>query len=260
MARLDDATLVAYVDGELDAAQMHSVARALERDPVAQEKVRLLRLSASLVSAVFRDPAYQAVPSALAASVMAPREPWKTRLRHWRVALPVAASIAAAAMLYGSYSIGLLQGQQTPDFSERLLDEVADYHVVYAREDEHQVEVSAKHQAEIEAWLGERLHRSIAVPDLSKDGLTFEGARLLVVDGEPVAQLVYLPPNQPHHPLALCISFGAPGEEALTSDSRNGVNLALWRRKGYTYVLVGWADRPFLTKLAHQLAPALDAI
>lgn len=260
MARLDDSTLVAYVDGELDATQMHGVAQALERDPVAQEKVRLLRLSASLVSAVFRDPTYQAVPPTLTASIMAPRDAWKTHLRRWRVALPVAASITAAALLYGGYSIGLLQGQQTTDFSERLMDEVADYHVVYAREDEHQVEVPAKRQAEIEAWLGERLHRSITVPDLSKDGLSFEGARLLVVDGEPVAQLIYLPPNEPHHPLGLCISFGAPGEEALTSESRNGVNLALWRRKGYTYVLVGWANRTFLTKLAHQIAPALDAI
>src|SRR5690348_954888 len=149
MARLDDRTLVAYVNGELDAAQTHSVAQALERDPVAQEKVRLLRLSASLVSGVFRDPAYQAVPSSLAASLRAPRDAWKARLRRRRVALPVAASIAAAGLLYGGYSIGVLHGQQTPDFSEQLMDEVADYHVVYAREDEHQVEVPAKRQAEI---------------------------------------------------------------------------------------------------------------
>jgi anti-sigma factor RsiW len=181
-------------------------------------------------------------------------------MRRWRVALPAAASIAAAAILYGGYTIGFSQGQQAPGFSERLLDEVADYHVVYAREDEHQVEVPARQLAQIEAWLGERLHRRIEVPDLSKDGFTFEGARLLVVDGEPVAQLVYLPPDQPHHPLALCISFGAPGEEALNTDSRNGVNLALWRRKGYTYVLVGWAERPFLVQLANQLARKLDTI
>jgi anti-sigma factor RsiW len=257
---LDDSTLVAYVDGELDAAAMHSVARALERDPVAQEKVRLLRQSASLISAVFRDPAYKAVPPGLAAEVMAPRGAWKTRARGWRLALPVAASIAAAAILYGGYSVGFSQRQQTLNFSERLLDEVADYHVIYAREDEHQVEVPAQRLAHIEAWLGARLHRRIQVPDLTKDGLTFEGARLLVVDGEPVAQLVYRPANQPQHPLALCISFGAPGEEAINTDSRNGVNLALWRRNGYTYVLVGWADRPFLIRLANKLAPQLDAI
>jgi anti-sigma factor RsiW len=107
---------------------------------------------------------------------------------------------------------------------------IADYHVVYARESEHQIEVPARRLDHIQAWLGERLHRNLLVPDLSDRGLTFEGARLLVVDGQPVAQLVYSAPDRPHEPLALCISFGASGEGAVRTESRDGVRLALWRR------------------------------
>ena len=56
MTRLDDGTLVAFVEGELDAAAMHRVAEAIKHDPEAAEKVRLLRLSATLVGAAFREP------------------------------------------------------------------------------------------------------------------------------------------------------------------------------------------------------------
>ena len=40
MSELDESTLVAYVDGELDPATTRKVAQAIERDPGAQDKVR----------------------------------------------------------------------------------------------------------------------------------------------------------------------------------------------------------------------------
>jgi anti-sigma factor RsiW len=259
MADLDEKNLVAYVDGELDPATMHKIAEAIERDPEAREKVRLLRLSGSLVQTAFRDPMFRRVSPRLAAAVHADRSTTWATLRRWRFTVPLAASILAAAIFAGGFFVGSDYPSQ-PDFSARLLDEVADYHVVYARESEHQVEVPAQRVAHIQAWLGERLHRRLAVPDLSKRDLTFEGARLLVVDGQPVAQLVYSTPDRPSEPLALCISFGAQGEELLRMDSRDGVRLALWRRNGYTYVLVGWADEKMLKELAADLMPKLDDI
>lgn len=257
MADLDEKDLVAYVDGELDPATTRKMAEAIERDPEAREKVRLLRLSGSLVRGAFRDPKFQRVSPRLAAAVRVDHSSTRSTLGRWRFAVPLAASILAAAIFAGGFLLGGDYRSQ-PDFSERLLDEVADYHVVYARESEHQVEVPAQRLAHIQAWLGERLHRKLSVPDLSKRYLTFEGARLLVVDGQPVAQLVYNAPDRPSEPLALCISFGAPGEEALRMDSREGLHLALWRRNGYTYVLVGWADEKTLKELATDLMPKLD--
>jgi anti-sigma factor RsiW len=254
---LDESTLVAHVDGELDPATTRKVAQAIERDPAAQEKARLLRLSGSLVHSAFRDPAYKRVSPRLAAAVRAASSPTSGRVRARDFIMPLAASILAAAIFAGGFMLGADHPWQ-PDFSDRLLDEVADYHVVYARESEHQVEVPGPRLAHIQAWLGERLHRKLNVPDLSGRGLTFQGARLLVVDGQPVAQLVYGTPDRPREPLALCISFGAAGEEPLRTESRDDVSLALWRRNGYTYVLVGWADKKFLSELAAHLMPKLD--
>ncbi len=258
MSQLDDSILVAYADGELDAASMRSVGEALEHDPSAREKVRQLQLSTTLIRAVFHEPAYQQVSPELAQAISNPQRTWWSRWKAKRFMVPIAASIFAVAIFAGGIMLGGVMPNRPPDFSERLLDEVAEYHVVYARDAEHQVEVPAQQVRHIETWLGGHLYRSLHVPDLSDHGLSFKGARLLVVEGQPVAQLLYVRPDQPQNPLALCISFAAPGESPLRFETRERLNLALWGRKGYTYVLVGWEGKAFLSTLASEVMSDLD--
>jgi anti-sigma factor RsiW len=256
MSDIDDGILMAFVDGELDASARQRVAWAVENDPEAREKVRQLRLSAALIRAAFDDPEYLQVPPA-AMHVLEPVR--QRRIGRRQLALPIAASVLALAFT-GGFAMGARDGEKPADFADHLLDEIADYHLLYARETEHQVEVAAAERAHIETWLGDRLGRSLRVPDLSGHGLAFHGARLLVVDGQPVAQLVYRAPGRPHQPLALCITFGAPGHGAPRSDQRNGLNQLLWRRKGYTYVLVGWEPPSLLAALATELTPQLETV
>jgi len=262
MTRLDDSTLVAFVDGALDAAASHDVAQSLEHDPEAREKVRLLRLSATFVRAAFREPAYLQVSPELTKMIEGRPQVvgGPTRSTARRFAVPLVASIAAAVVLGfgGGFATRGTQPPNPRDFGEHLIDEVADYHVVYAREDEHLVEVPAERRDHIEAWLGDRLQRQLHVPDLSAHDLIFRGARLLVVDDRPVGELVYSRPDRPHRPVALCITFGGPGEEALRTEARDGITLALWRRQGYYYVLAGWMDKTALGRLAAELTPELD--
>jgi len=99
MTHLDDGTLVAFVDGELDAAAMRRVAEAIEHDPDAAEKVRLLRLSATLVRAAFREPRHLQVSSELT-QMMKERPqmtPMAARRVERRFAIAFAASLAAAS-------------------------------------------------------------------------------------------------------------------------------------------------------------------
>jgi anti-sigma factor RsiW len=256
MSDIDDGILMAFVDGELDASARQRVAWAVENDPAAREKVRQLRLSAALVRAAFDDPEYLSVPPDAKRLLEAPR---KLSISRRQLAFPFAASVLALAFT-GGFAMGARDGEKAADFAEHLLDEIADYHVLYARETEHQVEIAASRRADIEHWLGDRLDRSLRVPDLSGRGFTFAGARLLVIDSRPVAQLVYHAPGRPHQPLALCITFGPPGQGAPQADQRNGLNQLLWRRKGYTYVLVGWEPPALLAALAAESAPQLDGV
>jgi anti-sigma factor RsiW len=252
MLKLDDSILVAYVDSELDAAASDAVRLALERDADAQRRVRALRLSASLLRSAFDDPALQAVPADIAQALRRPLG--RDRLRRAARIGAVAASLAGAAAL------GYLGAAVTGEgFDSRLADEIAEYQPIFAQDREHQVELAADRRTEIEAWLGGRLHRRLAVPDLTAYGLAFRGARLLVVEGRPVADLLFVWPDRPDQPLALCIAVGDPGTAKVkTHAAADGLALAGWRRDGYSYVLAGWAEPGFLDRLARSLMPDLD--
>ncbi len=263
MKELDDATLVAFVDGELEPTAMREVAAQVARDPAAEEKVRLLRASATLVRAAFSDPRYQVVPAVLTERLSRPGRgdrAWGDRARRdpgRRRVLGVAAAASVAALLVGlSGGVALHEaGAPPPRSDDGLLADIAEYHVVYARDGGDFGAVPATHTAEIEAYLRKLLHRPVRIPDLTRFGLAFQAARLLVADDRPVAQLLYSRAGQTSRPLGLCIAAGMPERASLRVTRRNGVTLAQWGEGGFTYVLVGW-DRPeMLTRLADHLRP-----
>lgn len=75
MIKLDETTLVAYVDGELDAETAREVEMALARDPGARQTVKALSASAAMVRAAFNDPLHEEVPSRLMAYLTRPEKP-----------------------------------------------------------------------------------------------------------------------------------------------------------------------------------------
>ncbi|HTN10602.1 MAG TPA: hypothetical protein VL154_06460 [Acetobacteraceae bacterium] len=260
MATLDDGTLVAFADGELDATTMRLVADLIARDPAAQEKLRQLRVSAEMVRASFADPAFLAVPRGATEQI---ERHATTRRAITRVSLRWAAAAAMAVGVAG-FGGGLVlnrrSGSDEADFSQQLIDEVAGYHVTYARLDSSFDEIPAGKRTQIAAWLSRILHGPVGVPDMVQAGFTFRGARLLVVDGRPVGQLLYDRPGQPHRPLGLCISAGEPPWQAVRITRRQGITLAAWGQRGFTFVLVGWGDANALTALAAQLHPQIAAL
>lgn len=260
MAALDDATLVAFADGELDATTMRLVADLIARDPAAQEKLRRLRVCGEMVRAAFADPALQVVPRGAARLV---ERHAATRRALAEVSLRWAAAVAlavGAAGFAGGLALSRRSRPAESTFSRHLIDEVAGYHVAYARLASPLDEIPARKGVQIAAWLGRILHGPARVPDMSRAGLAFRGARLLVVDGRPVAQLLYARPGQPEWPLGLCISAGEPHWRAIRIAHRQGVTLAAWGQHGYTFVLVGWAGASTLTTLAAELRPQIDAL
>jgi surface antigen len=69
MARIDDVTLVAYADGELDAETRREVEAALAEDSEARERVRALRESASLLRGALNEFHHSPVPERLVEAV-----------------------------------------------------------------------------------------------------------------------------------------------------------------------------------------------
>lgn len=63
MSRIDDATLIAYVDGELDRVTIEEVEAELARDAALYAKVRQLRESTALLGAAFNHALYGPLPN-----------------------------------------------------------------------------------------------------------------------------------------------------------------------------------------------------
>ena len=249
--------LAAYVDGELDPAQLREIDRLLTGDPQARYKVRRMRETTALLRAACAESHFQDVPDRLMALAekrsMPARAPWLRRM--------MAASVLLICLLGADH---ILDHHVWPDETvatannrQVMLDEIAAYHLVYARQTEHLAEVPAERREHIEAWLGSLLNRTLKVPDLSSQGLKFEGARLLAIDAYPVAQLLW---SREHgDPIAICVTFGAPQRKPLDIEHHRGLNVGVWDENGYTYVVVGALTEDSVRRIAAKVDTDIGA-
>jgi hypothetical protein len=102
---VSDEMLMAYVDGELDAAGAADVRRALQRDPAAARGAEALRMSRSLARDALAQVKSEPVPERLIATVLGSANT-NSAARRWatRAALPLAACIALVAAFVGYWA------------------------------------------------------------------------------------------------------------------------------------------------------------
>jgi len=261
---IPEADLHAYVDGQLDAERTSAIRRYLLAHSDTARRVRDYLDQRDALRVALAHVAMEPIPIQLDLQrLIQQRLAQQHRWSVWRAAAGalLAIGLTTASMTGGWFLRGGIAVpaalEAKASSNDRLLDEIADYHAAYARETIHQVEVPASETAHIESWLGDRLHRRLQVPDLSSRGLEFTGARLLVVDGAPVADLVYHWPGREHQPVALCITFASGPEEAPRLAVRDDIQQISWQHNGYAYVIAGWMNPTTLQELANELMPQL---
>ncbi len=264
ITNLDDATLVAYVDGELDGESVRVVEIALKYDAEARERLGAMRASADLLQACFADFDSEPVPEHLiaAAGRIGPDENIQRRTTpaSWRMALPLAASLAALVVGLGT---GFYGGQhvlgpgptvvaEASTDDNHWLHEMAEYYVVHASDRMRFAELGADSKDYLEQWFGQRLKRSLVIPDLSQSGATFVGGRLMAVGENPAGLLIYRTAEGKN--VGLCITFAwKKGDQARKPVQAEGMNVVYWLRSGYAYTLLGDADPAILDALAERI-------
>ena len=90
----------------------------------------------------------------------------------------------------------------------------------------------------------------VRLPDLKPWGLTLRGARLVVVDGRPAAQLVYVAEDKALGAVTLVISAAKQPDLSRTIERRQDVNLLYWRNQGRA-LYPRWAGR-YRLSLGHR--------
>ncbi|MEO1638752.1 MAG: anti-sigma factor, partial [Pseudomonadota bacterium] len=167
---------------------------------------------------------------------------------------PIWGAIAASLVMLviggiGGYSLKPDAPVQTAGW----LADIADYHAVYASQGRHLVEVGADESDHIETWLGNTIGTPFSIPDLTAFDLTFEGGRLLVANGKPVAQLMYRDPEGTV--VALCLQqSGREADVPFNTQRLNGFDFVSWTANGADYVVIGPPETDDLGEIAAAAA------
>ena len=239
-----DALLVAYADGELDETSMAEVETYLAMTPEAQRTLAIYRETAALLRAAFPESRYARGDVQQDNPLIRPAQKRRgLRLPQYTWAVAAALVMGVIGYAAGAFWPGLVESRR-----DRILDEVAQYHSIYSRETVHLVEVPATQEDHLKAWLGKRVNASLVIPNFNQDGLTFAGGRLVVLDGEPVAELMYTRPTG--LPIALCILYHVGQPSTIAMERRGNLNLATWNDGSHSYFVVGEADPATIQGLA----------
>jgi len=290
MSRHSDDRLVAYLDGQIDAADQAEVEAWLDSDPLARDKLAALAESGDLLRQAYDEVVREPLPDRLIAAARGESGQLAGRVvpfalrrvegaaaprYRWRIALPVAASLfgllagGSAAYLGVEKMLPIGTAGETnasavdaAAANNLWLDNAAgDFKLFASAGDKALLDVPATGDAhEALQKISQSLTQQVRLPDLKPWGLSFEGARLVVADGRPAAQLVYTTDNKAIGSLSLIIGSTKQPDIAPTFDRRQGLNMLYWRHRGRAYVLAGQADVGYLWGIGNDVAWQLDAI
>jgi anti-sigma factor RsiW len=290
--RSDDERLVAYLDGEVGVSERREIEAWLDSDPAARDKLAALARSAALVRSAFDEVMHEPLPDRLIAAARGERAPaergakivplrrWQetekaSAARSWWLGLPLAASLfgvllgGAVAYLSVAKLLPAGIGGKQPGIEMAAADNiwldnaVGYFKLAASTGDGALVDVPATGDAR-EAWqkISQSLPQEVRWPELNLKpwGLNFRGARLVVAEGRPAAQLMYTTDNKAIGPLTLIVGSSKEPDIPPTLAQRQDVNLLYWRHQGRAYALVGQTDVGYLWGIANDVAWQLDAI
>jgi anti-sigma factor RsiW len=282
MQKPSDETLIAYLDGELDAAARSEVESWLEADAELRDRVAALAASAEALRAAFEPVLHEPVPERLLAAARgtpaagaeivnfkaAQKPPRPLMQRPW-------ARFAMAAGITGLLIGGGVGYYATSGYDESTrtaavasaaaanwLDNIAGYHkmlISAGGNDQALVDVPPDPN-DPNRKVVQKLPSDFKLPNLKPWGLDFQGARYLVVGGQPATQLFYTTDNKKLGPLTVVIGATNQPDIAPTFDRRGDLNMLYWRHHGHAYALVGTADIGYLWNISNDIEYQLDAI
>ena len=293
MQKRSDDLLVAYLEGELELVDRREVEAWLDSDSAARDQLAALAISAKLVRRAFDEVLHEPVPERLIAAARAETvaaeaaspdlalraadgcrhdlldrdgRAWDCRSPPRCFGLVVGGSGAyfgVTKFASGAAAIALAQPALEAAVANNLwLDNAAGYFKLFVSAGNNTpVDIPATGDTrEALQKISQSLPQQVRLPDLKPWGLNFHGARLIVVDGRPAAQLVYTTDNKAIGPLALIVGSSNQPDMPPTFDHRQDVNLIYWRHQGRAYALVGQANIGYLWGIGNDVAWQLDAI
>ncbi|MDE1994414.1 MAG: anti-sigma factor [Rhizobiaceae bacterium] len=266
--------LSAYMDGETSREEKDELERLIASDAEARRIFDELKHGSDVGRKAFDEVLKEPVPLALVRSIKSAQPP-KSREPAPRLARPSLKlaptgrqALAAALILFVvGGGLGYLFGIQPPSNPVPVpaatapvhswLDDIAAYHRIYSHQPRHTVEVQASEIQEITKWLTGTVGVKFTLPDLSADGLVFQGARMFIADSKPAGQLIYK--DLDGDVVAICFMKN----ESVTDDGdfdetiRDDISIVSWQRNGTAYAVVGPSSDAMLDEIANRVSTSI---
>ena len=252
---MDDETLSAWVDGELEPAERERVQAWLDTHPEDAARVQAWADDRAALAALFAPVVDEAVPNALRAAA------WRLQGRSsapaWALAAAAAGLLVGGALLGGALAwqwqgqrhgaqLAQLRQQLAPGTAQGWVQRAAFAHSVYVAEPRHAVEVKAQEE-HLSRWLTRRIDIPVKLFDLTAQGFELVGGRLLPDGPGKSAQLMYQDAQQRR--VTVYLRKPEQGTDAAFRYEQQGkLGMFYWVEEGAGYALVG--DLPKATLLA----------
>lgn len=115
---------------------------------------------------------------------------------------------------------------RTEDYQAEVAAEIVDAHLRSLQPD-HMTAIAANDEHAVKAWFDGKVKFSFPVRDFTSEGFPLQGGRLDVVEGRPVAALVY---SRQEHPVNVFMWPTRERDTAPRAGSREGYQWIDWRR------------------------------
>jgi anti-sigma factor RsiW len=287
MRQPSDETLIAYLDGELDTEAREEIAAALEQDAALRDRAGALTETAQILRSALDDVLREEVPQRLidaakgtehrsggghrgVIDLMAARArrvgslppSWNTR-RVWTGAA-IAASLCLVIGAGGGYFAGQGPVQPQREVADNsglsYFDNIAGYHRLLINagvNEQGLVDVPANGDQGRKNI--QKLPANFHLPNLKNFGLTFDGARYLIVEGQPATQLFYTSQDKKLGSITMVVGATGKPDMPIAAERRDDVNFVYWRHRGHAYAVVGSAEPAALRNIAKQIYAQLNA-
>lgn len=252
--RLNEELLHAYVDGALSSDERGAVEAHLAQHPDDAARVRAWMQQNELLHVLFDpvlDEPHRLSLDAGAVSRGRPA-PWR---RYVALAAALALGVAVGYVARGYWAAA------EPEPRPSIARQAALAHAAYVPEVRHPVEVTAREEQHLVAWLSKRLNAPLRAPVLAGAGYQLLGGRLLPAeadpDAPPVAWLMYENPQGKR--LSLLVRREAPNTDTAFRFAQEGKTAVFyWVDGPFGYALAGEVSRDELATLARLVYQQLN--
>lgn len=236
MSEFTSDRLMAFADGQLPEAERAAVEAHLAANPDLAAEIAAWQRQSDALRTLFGPAGAEPVPARLRPRrIAAELGRRRNSAFGWAAAAVVLVGLGLGA---GWFARPLFDAEPS---SQYLIADAVNAHTVFVAENRHAVEVPGSDSEHLSNWLSNRLNTNLGMPDLSAEGFTLVGGRLL--PGEPsrggrAAQLMY--ENAAKQRITVYVTAALPDRApAYQFASRDGAEAFYWANARITCTVVG---------------------